>query len=496
MTQGVSGLRLLLLLTAGMLCGCVSQDSYAPSASPDQPWVAEHQPRYSSGGTKTFMIPADSKRAQLTPGTLADPDRTYDLPALIDLAQQLNPLTRSAWQQARQAAIAAGMVEASYLPFITASVVAGSQTLTVPLPDRLGNRDVENNLDGTASILSLQWLLFDFGQRQALQEQAGQLALAANYLFNGAHQTLIFKVSQAYHHYGAAIQRQHIADQAVHNAEIIQAAVNARAAQGLATSIETAQADQALAQAQLRQIQANGNERTAYQHLLAAVGTTEELTIAAQHSAQRPLPAALNTPLDTLIPQALSQRADVAASYAALQGSKAGAEAVQAGYLPKIYLGSNLSWGKGEFDVSGLPSIGQQGRGSSILLGVTVPLYDGGLRNARVKEAESRISTAEYELQRIQTAAVTEIVAAHHALRTALASYHAASALVAAAATTYDAALEAYRHGLGTIDTVTVADSALLDARLAREDAYAGALLTSVNLAFMLGTLTSREPLP
>jgi hypothetical protein len=39
--------------------------------------------------------------------------------------------------------------------------------------------------------------------------------------------------------------------------------------------------------------------------------------------------------------------------------------------------------------------------------------------------------------------------------------------------TTYDAALAAYRDGVGTVDAATAADTALLDAREAQADAHA-----------------------
>jgi outer membrane protein TolC len=260
--------------------------------------------------------------------------------------------------------------------------------------------------------------------------------------------------------------------------------------------METAQARQAVAQAELRRVQAQGAERDAYQGLLAAVGVNVELKVDAVSAARRPLPAPASAPLEATIRQALSRRPDVAASYAAVQASKAGVKAAQADYLPKVYAGGNLAWGSGDFDVSGLPSIGQQGSGNGLLVGVTLPLYDAGLREAQVREAESRAKAAADELQRVQTAAVTEIIAARNALRTALESHRAATALVAAASTTYDAALAAYRNGLGTIDAATEADTALLDARQAQADAHAAALAGAVNLAFVVGALTSRESLP
>lgn len=424
-------------------------------------------------------------------------DRSYGLPELIDLAQRTNPATRTAWQRARQAALAVGMVEATYLPVITASVIGGSQELTTPLPEVLGQRlSLENTETGTAQILALQWLLFDFGQRQALATAAKQAAIAANILFNGTHQQLIFDVSQAYYLYGASIQRLGFAETALRNALAVRAAVEARQAQGLATSVETAQARQAVAQAELRQVQAQGEERDRYQSLLAAVGVNVELKVDAVSAADRPLPAPASAPLEATIRQALSQRPDVAASYAAMQASKAGVKAAQADYLPKVYAGGNLAWGSGDFDVTSLPSIGQQGSGNGLLLGVTVPIYDAGLREAQVRDAESRAKMAADELQRVQTAAVTEIVAARNALRTALESHRAATALVAAASTTYDAAFAAYRNGVGTVDAATEADTALLDARQAQADAHAAALVGAVNLAFVVGSLTSREGLP
>lgn len=500
----------LVLLFASVLVatGCSSNAIYMAPTSPSQPWVPHDDEdihmrslnkmndQTSVDGVPNFVIPTNPERAQLLQSEWINLDQIYGLPELIDLAQRTNPATRAAWQRALQAAIAVGMVEATYLPLITASVVAGAQTLAVPLPENLGKDNIENTEKGTTQLLSLQWLLFDFGQREALVKETKHVAVAANIQFNGAHQKLIFDVSQTYYAYGAAIQRRDYAGKAYQNAEAILGAVKARSAQGLVTSMETAQAYQAVAQAEFRRIQAAGEARVAYQNLLAAVGVNAALKVDAQHMARRPLPVSDAFHLEASIQQALSQRPDVAASYTVLQASKAGMEAAQMGYLPKVYLGGNLSQGSGNFDISGLPSIGQQGLGSGVLLGVTVPLYDGGVRNARLRDALSRVETATDEFQRVQTAAVSEIVAAHNALRTALESYRAATVLVAAASTTYEAALAAYRSGVGTIDAATAADTALLDAHQALGDAHAAALASSVNLAFVVGELTSSNNVP
>ena len=54
-----------------------------------------------------------------------DPKHAYSLPELINIAQLSNPLTRAAWQRAREAAAAVGLAEGAYLPILTADVLAG-----------------------------------------------------------------------------------------------------------------------------------------------------------------------------------------------------------------------------------------------------------------------------------------------------------------------------------------------------------------------------------
>ena len=50
----------------------------------------------------------------------------------------------------------------------------------------------------------LKWLLFDFGRRDAQLQAARADSFVANVAFTGAHQKLIFDVSQAYFDLGAA----------------------------------------------------------------------------------------------------------------------------------------------------------------------------------------------------------------------------------------------------------------------------------------------------
>ena len=468
-----------------------AETPWTPNGSEKGIWSMRMRPSQSG---ETFAVPANPELAVMPAPPDIDGGRTYELPELIDIAERYNPETRLAWEHARQAALAVGMVEATYLPMITANVIGGQQSVQSPLPVPLGTqRYLETTSSGVSSAIALQWLVFDFGQRAFVADAAKQVALAANVLFNGQHQKLIFDVTKAYYIYGASATREKIAQQTLKNSKAIQAAVDDRLLHGLATSVEAAQARQQVAQSQLRLVQAQGQQRDTYQALITAMGVNAMTQIRVADAGQRRLPDVPTAPLDAMVTLALSQRPDVVASYSAVQASKAGIKAAEVEFLPKVFVAGAVASGEGSFDVNGLSNIGQQATGTGVLIGATVPLFDGGLRVAQLKQAQSQAAAAENTFKQTQTLAVTEIVVARNALRTALESYKAARALATAAATTYDAAFEAYKHGVGTVTVATTADSGLLDARQAEADAHAAVLTSAANLAFVLGAMTSTE---
>ena len=221
-----------------------------------------------------------------------DPGRHYDLAALIDLAQRNNPQTREAWERARQAALAVGLVEASYVPQISAEIIGGFQH--TPLPISLSVIPGGYFTANTAELIpavTAKWLLFDFGRRAASEQAARANAFVANVAFTGAHQKIIYEVSRDYFALGAVRGRLHVAQQALKTAEIIQDAAETRQANGLATVVEVAQARRQTAQARFSLERATGNEHAAYAALVASVGIAPSTRIVTADSSEQKLPA-------------------------------------------------------------------------------------------------------------------------------------------------------------------------------------------------------------
>ena len=510
-TQGVFVAMLCVLVaTQG---GCASSAlELAPetSSTPFKP-AGDTTPATTASGARDFGLAPAAGLPSPDPAVDLSPKHVYGLADLIDIAQTTNPETRSSWDQARQAALAVGITKALYLPVVTATVVGGYQHFSQngQLAD-LPSTTTAGDVHGTVSSVALQWLLFDFGERDALTRAATDLSFASNIAFNGTHQKIIYDVSRSFYEYTAARQKVTIAKQSKVESAHIRDAAQARFSRGIGTSVETAQADQLFAQSTFDLVEAEGAERDAYHSLLAAAGISPTARIAVQNVADRSLSPSSMVPIERYLDQAIASRPDVQAGFATAKAAREGIAAAEAEFLPKVFMTASGTYLNGNLNVTSLPSVGALTQGSSssgaassttdqsnatVLGGVSIPLYDGGVRGARVLDARARTDAAEAKVIGLQQSAATEIVSADDALRTSLASYQAATALVRASATTEDATLSAYNSGLGTLTAVLDAEKALLGARLAQAQAHGVALIAASSLAFLSGRLTSSDAL-
>jgi outer membrane protein TolC len=109
-------------------------------------------------------------------------------------------------------------------------------------------------------------------------------------------------------------------------------------------------------------------------------------------------------------------------------------------------------------------------------------------------QAQANADKAAAVLDHVREEAVRQIVAAQNTLETSLAAHDASIALAQAAQTSFDAAFDAYRRGVGTITAVTLAQTQMLQAQSATNDAHSAALAAAATLAFATGALGAAPP--
>jgi outer membrane protein len=495
----------LLLLLGAMLAGCASSAIVMAPERPDRPWtpattssgeiIPDEKPPPELPKSEAFVLPSNIELGELPPLVELDGDKVYSLPELIDIAQMGHPLTRRAWNAAKEAALAAGIAKSAYLPRVTAAAVGGWQMLQ--------SDPAVETARGTISSVSVQWLLFDFGQRAAIAEGASQLSAVANIGFTAAHQQLIHEVSLAFYTNAAARARVGNASQSLRNAQHIEIAADERMKKGIGTVVEVAQARQATAQAKLGLVEAEGAAQNAYLGLLSAMGISPRTKIKVADVSDRRLSPALADSADEVISEALARRPDILAAYAAQKASLANVRAAEVEYLPKLFIASTGTYNSGHISVSGIPGIGGllpvtnlggRGYGATALAGVAFPLYDAGERDAILKQAEAKADSAKLTLVHTRDEAVRQIALSNNGLRTSLSAYKASMALSSAAQTTFDAALAAFRSGVGPVTDAISAQTALLQARNASTDAYSTALAAAATLALSTGSLGAAPP--
>src|ERR1700678_1466496 len=105
--------------------------------------------------------------------TPLDAAHTYSLAELIDLAERNNPRTRVAWERARQSAEELGVARSSYYPVLAGQAAFAAQRFILPFPKPLAPRGyVMVETPGIVPEITLDYLIFDFGKREAKVDAA------------------------------------------------------------------------------------------------------------------------------------------------------------------------------------------------------------------------------------------------------------------------------------------------------------------------------------
>jgi len=488
--------RRIALAGCTLLGACNDTRDLAP-ASPDTPWQfqpskeAPAAPAPAAVGARRFTVP-ENTAVQLPSPADIDPNHTYSLVELIDIAQRRNPATRVAWEQARQAAINVGIARAAYLPALTASAVAGWEHFVLPFPSNLVPQGfIIFNAQEAIPQLAVNYLLFDFGGRAAGVEAAGQLSIAGNVAFTAAHQQLIFNVARAYFTLDGADAAVRAARQGLADAKVVQQSAEALFGRGLNTIVDVQLARRATAQAQYDLAQADTAQHDAMYTLLAAMDLPPTTKLRVADASARPLPPRTVRTVEDVLSEALRQRPDLLADVAKLRATDAEIAAARSALAPKVALSANVQGNLGRLSVNNSPFFSVDKPQGAALLKFEWPLYEGGLLQNKLSLAQSKREEAAAALQERTDQALREVALAYDQVDTVLQQYDAAIALQTASEAAFHSASDSYAQGVGTFTDATSAQTGLATARAAVARAHAQSLINAAALAFATGELTS-----
>src|SRR5471032_2907556 len=188
---------------------------------------------------------------------------------LVAIGMRQNTETRVAWSQAEEAALNLGIARSKYGPILAAQAAALVDHAAFPLPKTLNpNGYFKSDAEALVPALTLKWLLYDGGGREAVLDRAGQQLAGANFGFSAAHRRVTLQITQQFFRLSAQVARLAAAQDTLHSAQAVEQLAQARQHRGLGTAPETLQARAQVAEAQLQMEAADAAAQDVHMALL------------------------------------------------------------------------------------------------------------------------------------------------------------------------------------------------------------------------------------
>ncbi len=462
------------LLAAGalVLTGCIHNPpglyggpSTAPA--PKVPWTPPAK--------AVSAVPAASPAT--IPGDLLERAQALTLADLVDLALRNSPQTAEAWAQARSAAAAFGSKRGEYYPTVN---IGGNVSRT---QGSFANGAITYAQRSYGPTADLEWLLYDFGGREASVEETRQALYAADWTHNAVIQNVILQVQQTYYQYVTAKALLEAERASYKEAQTSFEAAQERHKAGVATIADVLQARTALSQAKLGVESLEGQIQTTKGALATAVGLPANTPYDVNFSREAIRIAPLTEAVDKFLKDAQAQRPDLAAMRAEAAKAEAHLKSVKAEGYPSLT--AQGSAGRVFYDRSNV-----FGNTYSAQILLKFPLFTGFSHSYDVVQAKADRDAAAARLEGTEKIVALQVWSSYYALKTAEQRVATSEELFKSATESYDVASGRYKAGVGGILDLLAAQAALESARAQRIQAYSDWYMALAQLAHDAGALS------
>lgn len=411
-----------------------------------------------------------NKPVMLSPCDFANTDKApLSLPDVVERALCNNPQTREAWANARAQAAQVGVSGSAYLPSINAT---GSLTHNETSSATYNQQNVG---------LSLGYLLYDFGGRDATLENAKQVLAAVNATQDATIQSVFLSAVLAYYQLFATQAAVDSTKQAEKSSLESFNAAAARYGVGAGTPADKLQAQTAYSQAVLNRIRAEGDARNAQGSLANVMGLDANQALEIAPPLARTPDEQFEEDVARLIEEARKNRPDLAAAEAQIKAAQANVEAVKASGMPSVSLTTNLNHND--------TTLSSTANSSALGVSVSIPLFTGFNTTYRTQAAQAQVETRTAQRDRLSQQVALDVWRAYQGLITQTQSLKTSTGLVASASQSERVALGRYKAGVGNILDVLTAQSALASARQQNIQALYGWYTARSTLAQAAGQL-------
>jgi len=471
-------ISLSALALGALLAGCsVMNVDEQVSASPREFWQPVEQAK-----------PAEPLALAPNPGNLTGEELT--LPALIDLALSNNPQTRAAWYSAKSAAAQLGEANSAYYPTVTANFSATRDKIrTVGVNGSTFAGTTYYTTYGPS--IELNYVLWNFGKRDAQTEAARQALYAANYQYNQQIQDVILATELAYFSFDAAEGFVAAAQATLDDANTSYKAADQRLnVAGLGTKQEERQAFAQVKSAEYQLEQARSQVETARAQLAVSLGIPVTNNLNIKRAQLLDSSAKVDDDISNLMALAMRQRPDLMAAYASVIESQHNLEAARADDKPVLSAIASMSYSY----VSAGVTHGNPQNNYLVGLELSWQIFTGFEKTYAILDAQEREDAARQVLRSQELKVVTDVWNFFYSYKNALQQVDSANAQEAAQLEAYHAIQTGYNAGLNSYVDLLTALSNLATARQQQVQAAATLGSSIANLAHATGNMPAGAP--
>jgi len=340
---------------------------------------------------------------------------------------------------------------------------------------------IDSSYNSLSAGVSLSYLLYDFGGRDAALDNARQLFAAASATQDSVVQNLFLTAIQGYYQVNATASALASTLEAERAAKASLDAATARYKSGVATPADKLQAQTAYSQAVLNRIRADGDLKTARGNLANLMGWDANRDFVLQPVAASPAYEQFQSNVGDMIAEARRRRPDLAAAEAQVKAADASIRTVEAAGKPSFSLTTNLSYLDKQF--------GDATKTGAIGVNVTIPLFTGFSNTYKIRAAQEQARSSEAARDQLNLQVALDVWKAYQSLQTETQSVQSSGDLVSSAAQNADVALGRYKAGVGNIIDLITAQSALASARSQQIQATFNWDIARASLAYAMGQL-------
>ena len=433
-------------ILAGLSSGCQSHTHIYPrsSANSKSALLAAPAPLpiLKTGKNRDLGRPADFEIKKKDP-TLAE---------LINLGLQNNPQTRISWDRIKKAKASLGVARSGYLPTVSGAACATRSKQVSGLTD---GSYLETLYDAS---LSVNYTLFDFGERKWVNSEAKKLIVAATHHYDQTLQNIIQLIKTNYYTYlfELSMLQAKLADR--DNALAAYEIALAKYESGVNDKQDSAMAKTTYMQAITELTQQKKQADMAMESLLHSVGFPfeTELKLGGFGEIDDITPALHNS--EALVDLAFKTRPDLKALRAQIEAKQADVRYKKAQGYPKV--SASASVGHAHY-----PSSHISGTEFSAGAQISVPLFTGLYHTYKAKESKAELEEAKSDLEQREMDIIRDILDAEVGLKSASVELRSSAEYFEASKTSYEITLAKYKSGTSPLLDLIQAQTHLADAR-------------------------------